>query len=193
MRPCLDCSKELVRGSNWTESNEKHRRYICRSCQKERTRAWKAKHPGIQSVYSKVERERAPERVAERRAKYARGKGRETQKVWCDQNPEKLKAYADRWRTQNPSKMTEKSARRRAVKRSQTPANADASKIAAFYDLAISLTKATGQPYHVDHVQSLASGGLHHEDNLVVMTAALNLSKGTQSWPWLTWFNEHPA
>lgn len=68
-------------------------------------------------------------------------------------------------------------AKRRAQKIDATPANADNAAIKALYALAEHLTKTTGFTYHVDHVIPLAKGGLHHEDNLVVMRADINLRK----------------
>jgi len=45
------------------------------------------------------------------------------------------------------------------------------------------MTKATGQPYHVDHVVPLISPvvcGLHTHTNLQVLPAFINLSKGNR-------------
>lgn len=40
-------------------------------------------------------------------------------------------------------------------------------------------SKETGIQYHVDHVKPLAAGGRHHPSNLQILTAAENLSKGS--------------
>lgn len=81
-----------------------------------------------------------------------------------------------------------------AVRRNKTRYEIDPSanidKIKAIYRMAATLTKVTGRKYHVDHIQSLSQGGLHHENNLVAMIAPLNQKKHAQSWPWLNWFNE---
>ncbi len=78
---------------------------------------------------------------------------------------------------------------RRARQRNLTPPDADPVAIAAFYDMANRLTRITGVDYHVDHIKPFSKGGLHHQDNLVVMLGSLNRKKYNQHWPWLTWFN----
>lgn len=41
------------------------------------------------------------------------------------------------------------------------------------------LTSETGMAHHVDHIRPLAAGGVHHPDNLQIITAKDNLSKGS--------------
>jgi len=50
-------------------------------------------------------------------------------------------------------------------------------KIEQFYLLAERLTKDTGIQYTVDHIKPLMKGGLHHEDNLQVITLEDNSRK----------------
>lgn len=40
-------------------------------------------------------------------------------------------------------------------------------------------TKETGTAHHVDHIRPLAAGGVHHPDNLQIITAEENLSKSS--------------
>lgn len=94
------------------------------------------------------------------------------------------------WQKQNPERVAAATAAYKARKIAQTPNDADRAKIASFYDMANRITRITGTPYHVDHIEALANGGLHHHDNLVVMRGDLNQSKGATDWPWLKWFNE---
>ncbi len=68
-------------------------------------------------------------------------------------------------------------AKRRAYKINQTPTNADMEKIAEIYATCIQMSKDTGIPHHVDHIQPLSKGGLHHEDNLQILTATENRKK----------------
>lgn len=49
------------------------------------------------------------------------------------------------------------------------------------YALRDSFNQAAGRLiYHVDHIQPLSKGGLHHPDNLRVVTAAENMRKGAK-------------
>ena len=52
-------------------------------------------------------------------------------------------------------------------------------RIAAIYQEAKFLTRTTGLEHHVDHIRPIAAGGLHHPDNLNVITASENLAKGS--------------
>ena len=66
--------------------------------------------------------------------------------------------------------------RRKAAKVSITPAQM--AQIRAIYKLRATLTRETGVLHHVDHHIPLSKGGLHVPENLWVITAAENLSKG---------------
>lgn len=115
---------------------------------------------------------------------------RERDRAWCFANRESRQASVRRYAEKHPHKIAEKARRRDALKRQQTPTDADRTKILAVYEMAALVTRVVGASYHVDHAKALANGGLHHEDNLVVMRADLNVSKGASDWPWLKWFNE---
>lgn len=45
------------------------------------------------------------------------------------------------------------------------------------------LTEVTGIPHHVDHIMPISKGGLHHPDNLQILTAQENLKKGVKIIP----------
>lgn len=84
---------------------------------------------------------------------------------------------------QQPHLEAEKSVRRRNTQGQATPPWADISAIRAIYREAARLTKATGEPHHVDHVVPLISPvvcGLHTQSNLQVLPASINLSKGNR-------------
>ena len=42
------------------------------------------------------------------------------------------------------------------------------------------LTEVTGIKHHVDHIIPLSKGGMHHPDNLQILTATENLKKGAR-------------
>ncbi len=54
----------------------------------------------------------------------------------------------------------------------------DSEFIRQFYLTRDRLTQCTGFPWHVDHVRPLCKGGAHHEANLQVVPAGINLRKG---------------
>ncbi len=73
--------------------------------------------------------------------------------------------------------------RRKARFIAQTPALAEEEKerLDQIYELRDSLNQAEGRvSYHVDHIQPLAAGGLHHPDILRVLAAFENMRKGAK-------------
>lgn len=68
--------------------------------------------------------------------------------------------------------------KRRASKLNQTPDNANLQKIQLYYIICAYLNEPCETPmWHVDHIKPISKGGLHHEDNLQILTAAINLEK----------------
>lgn len=53
-------------------------------------------------------------------------------------------------------------------------------RVYKFYQDAKILSEQTGIKHHVDHIIPLSSGGLHHPDNLQILTKEENLQKGTR-------------
>ena len=79
-----------------------------------------------------------------------------------------------------------KSARQRSALLQRTPQHADREKIDEIYRSAVDASVETGIPHHVDHViplQGKRVSGLHHQDNLLVVPEAENLSKGNKFEP----------
>jgi hypothetical protein len=131
----------------------------CVHCRKERGLA-KLNNPELMAKY------RTPEK---RRAKMNN---------WRKNNPEKYKAQADR--AQERGVLTAKASRRRARVRNQMPDTADLTLILEYYAEAQRMTRDTGIPHEVDHIIPISKGGLHHQDNLRVITMTENRSKGNR-------------
>jgi 5-methylcytosine-specific restriction endonuclease McrA len=70
------------------------------------------------------------------------------------------------------------SSNRRARVLSQIPETADFEKIKEIYAECRKISKETGIPHEVDHIIPIAKGGLHHQDNLQIITQKENRSKG---------------
>lgn len=56
-------------------------------------------------------------------------------------------------------------------------------KIYKIYERCRLISEATGIKHHVDHIMPLSKGGLHHPDNLQILTAEENLKKGDRIQP----------
>jgi len=88
--------------------------------------------------------------------------------------------YNVKYRQNNPDKINARNAKRRASKLKQISSTANLNKIAKFYSKAQKLSKDTGIKMHVDHIIPLSKGGLHHENNLQIITATQNLRKSNK-------------
>lgn len=77
-------------------------------------------------------------------------------------------------------------AKRASSWKSAMPNWANKVRIEAIYKESQTQTELTGIQHHVDHIVPIVSNyvcGLHTEDNLRVMLAQDNISKGNRSWP----------
>lgn len=97
-----------------------------------------------------------------------------------ERNGHKLfdKNLMEKYRT--PAIVNSKTYRYRTKKRNQMPNDADRKLILKFYEEAERLSKETGIKYSVDHIIPISKGGLHHQDNLQVITLSENCRKGNK-------------
>lgn len=105
-------------------------------------------------------------------------------------NAERLKERArvagPAWAKANPGKVLARSNRYRAAKLKACPSWADSEAIERIYALAAAISEATGVRHHVDHIVPLQGKivrGLHVDNNLQILPAAHNQSKGARIWP----------
>lgn len=104
----------------------------------------------------------------------------ERSREWMKAHPEQHRAAIARWHKENRTRSYAHTRTRSLRKKGQTPPDADFGAIAALYEEAARLTRETGVKHEVDHIKPLSRGGLHHHDNLRVITRAENLSKGAR-------------
>lgn len=168
---CRKCSIILHVGTTLGDSRSRHRDYICRTCDAERAKVWAAANRDRRrATFSQWYAVNADDQRASALERYRAAPQRryETNKSWRKNNPDKIRAASQR---------------RRASVASALSPDRDEAKIAEFHDLAVRLTARFGTPYHVDHLTPLSKGGAHHENNLVVMRADYNCSKGAKVMP----------
>jgi hypothetical protein len=58
--------------------------------------------------------------------------------------------------------------------------NDEKQKITIIYNEARRISKLENEQYHVDHIMPLSAGGAHHPNNLQILKASINLSKGAR-------------
>lgn len=106
---------------------------------------------------------------------------REAQARYRSENIEKCKEAAKDWWGKNKGKRLAYKSARRAAEVMSIPAWADMHEIAGIYRKASEM-----DGMHVDHIVPLISPvvcGLHVSNNLQIITAKENMSKGNRYWP----------
>lgn len=103
-----------------------------------------------------------------------------------ERNHQKIQLAQSKWQKKNRDRCRAIKAKRRALKLQATPSWADLAAIREIYRTAYAMTQSNGVEYQVDHIVPLNSEivcGLHCEDNLQIITASDNRSKGNRYWP----------
>jgi len=182
IKPCVKCG-----------STDRYKNGACKPCAK----------AGIAAYYQANKESIKTRHTAYRKANPEKHNARNA--VWAKANPEKVKAknaviYQENkeniktrhaaYRKVNIHKYNALSAKRRSAKLNAIPAWAnnwlEKLKIQELFLIAKVKSKVEGIPYHVDHIAPLQSDlvcGLHCFNNLRVIPASENISKGNRTWP----------
>ena len=180
-RSCVTCNREKSRRHSaatkkWREEN------------RERDLANKKKHyEDNKEVYlekSRTQRIEKPETVRDYKRRWRKTeKGLQQSRDWTEANRDKHNATNSASKKRHRGRVNAETRKRQCAKMQRTPAWADFRAIAEIYEETARLTQETGILHHVDHdipLQGEFVSGLHCETNLVILTAADNLSKGNK-------------
>lgn len=170
----------------------------CVECARARRRAWYYRNRDVSIETSRKWKERNSEYVTRYGREYRdshrderrrlslewhyknHAKSMAQSKEWRLRNPGKASAQCRRWAQENPDRRAAIYANRRAAKMRRTVAWADQRRITAMYAVARRVSRCLGIEFHVDHIVPLQGkfvSGLHCEDNLRIVPAAINLAK----------------
>ena len=132
---------------------------ICKGCESSERKQW---------VENNCERYREVQRIW-------RDNNRKYSKEWNKLHPESVKKKSKKYRENHIDKIYNWNAKRRAMKLNQTPelTENEKAKIEMYYKI----SQYLGKKWHVDHIHPISKGGLHHPDNLQVVTKEYNLQK----------------
>ena len=126
------------------------------------------------------------EKIARYHAKYHRKNKEKKLKnaaQWRKNNGVRVLEWKEEYYANNKNDFFARNAERRAKKVNQTPTGADLKIIQLYYVVCSETNEILGDTFfHVDHIQPLSQGGLHHEDNLQILEATLNFQKRGK-WP----------
>jgi len=153
-KECNKCFEVLSLDS--FHKHKKHKdglSYTCKECAKALTKKWSAANP---------------EKVTENNKKY------------YDANTSKLIVDAGLWRENNKAKSAASNGMSRCVGVygvDSVHPEYSLELCIPFYRERIRLEELTGVRHDVDHIVSLSSGGLHHQENLQVLTHRDNILK----------------
>lgn len=151
-------------------------------------------------VYDAIYRKNNVVKTAAYKKRYRKNnveKVKKQRKLYYNNNLEKVKAYgalycqenAERRRLQRQTPVNKilaamnraKSRMLRMGKHLVPPLNPDEQvRLYKFYETRYYLTESTGVIHHVDHIIPGSKGGLHHPDNLQILTASENSRKGAK-------------
>lgn len=113
-------------------------------------------------------------------------RARQRARDWSAAHRDEKRAADKAWRDANPGACRANVKRYKVSKRASVPVWANSFFIEQAYDIAVKRTAVTGFDWHVDHVVPLQGRtvcGLHVENNLLVIPATINLTKGNRHWP----------
>lgn len=187
MKICYKCkeSKDYVQFHKDSRSKDGFQ-YKCKDCKKE---------------WSKLRYENKKEHITKVNKKWQdnnKDKVREISKKWARENTDKTKERFDKWyninkdvklernrkwKKDNPAANLFYMAKYRASKLQATPQWSEEDKIRTLYKKVKWLESITGIKYHVDHIIPLQGKnvcGLHIWNNLQILEASLNISKGNR-------------
>ena len=167
---CLGCKNFKSLDSFWKQPKGKFgRRSRCKTCTKSVNDKWKINNPEKHKEINKEWIKNNPDKVSAKQKRYR------------EKHPEIIKENIKNWKLNNPEKYLAGMAKYRAATRSAIPKWANLNIIEEIYKTAKELELLDGIKRHVDHIVPLQGENvcsLHVENNLQILTASENCSKG---------------
>jgi len=110
-------------------------------------------------------------------------KEKDYNKNYYETNKKRLKIKHSNYQKANRGKRNANEAKREALKKEAVLPTTNNELIAKIYKRSQKLSEKTKVKHHVDHIIPIHIGGAHHQDNLRVITAKENITKGYEYIP----------
>lgn len=194
-KTCSRCGVEKPRTEFYAKPSRKDGlRSECKACSKSEAKNWSDANKDrvkarSEKAHAKNREKRLEQMLAWRNANKASVAeyNKVNSKAFRIANPEYMKAYLKRYRTEiNPAAVARSKISYRTARKSQVVEWADDVLIDEAYRLAALRSQMTGIKWEVDHIVPLSNPlvcGLHVEHNLQVIPMIENRIKGNRHWP----------
>jgi len=189
-----DCKRcKLIYDKGYHEENKDRQRDQKKECYSEnkeyileQSNKWREKNKEYYKEYDKEYRKNNKEKIRKYNKKYYqknKSKADTWNKKYYQEHKKEKKEYVKEYGIKNKEKMQIIYANRRARKKNAIPNNVCMKKVSYIYLLCSKFNGIYGYiKYHVDHIKPISKGGLHHQDNLQILEAKLNMKK-SDSYP----------
>ena len=186
-KKCCTCKKFYSLDSFRKDSSRKDGlNPRCQECAAKSDAKYYRAHKEQKTEYDVKYREQNKEKIKERDFLYRQKNKEKIAKRGarhCRNNKKKKAENSARYLQNNKERVYIRNAKRRAIKFNQTTPNADLRIIQLYYAVCGETNEILGDIFfHVDHIQPISKGGLHHGDNLQILEASLNIQKKDR-WP----------
>jgi len=191
MKTCTKCEKEKTLDSFYENKT------VCKECIKQyyidnkdkitkRNKLYYEDNKKIINRRSKQWKTDNPEKIKEYRIQYRKDnieKIKKYTKQWYIDNKKIINRRSKQWKTDNPERKAMYDIITKDLKPNQIPdlTKEERDRVNRLYKIR-DLLNHNGIDFHVDHIQPLSKGGLHHPDNLQILPSLLNLEKHSK-WP----------
>ena len=160
---CLECCKGHSKKTYAAHQDE----YRAKGLEKAKARIESGEHAAYQAQW----KANNPERYKKRRA------------AWSAENADRIKGHRRASYLRNTAKEKHEATLRQRKLQAEYDALSpeDQDRLDAIYAEGHEMNKRDGaNTWHIDHIKPLAKGGAHHPDNLRIIPAKENLSKGAR-------------
>lgn len=184
---CCNVEKSLTEFHKYSKSKDGHKN-ICKHCRVESSKSYHYRNQATILQKSKAYRDQPHRKeLSVVYQKVYREENSETlkinKKVWYEKTKERTKPQRSEYKKNNRAWFNQLNAERRAMHKSATALWGDKKVIREIYELAKMCSDTSGIPHHVDHIIPIKGKnvcGLHVENNLQILSATANISKGNR-------------